>query len=179
MVLESLIFDRFRFNLLSGVFNSFAGGSGASGNHAYDTIKAMLVNPITTGALATNTVSVLADVTSLTGFVETTNESGTGYTSGGKALTGITVTQNTGSAYLNADDVAWTLSTFTAAGALLYSANTTIADTAKTSVSGSSTLAAQVSPVICYFEFPEAIRVANGTFTLQWNNSPAAIISLM
>lgn len=46
---------------------------------------------------------------------------GTGYTAGGKNLTGMTITANTnGTVYVNFDNAVWPASSFTARGALLY-----------------------------------------------------------
>lgn len=56
----------------------------------------------------------------------TTNEaSGTGYTAGGKSLTGYAASSGSGVAFLDWDDVVWTSSTITAAGALIYNATQT------------------------------------------------------
>lgn len=51
----------------------------------------------------------------------TTNEVvGTGYTAGGKVLTGVTVSKSGTTAYLDFDDVEWDPAAFTARGALIY-----------------------------------------------------------
>ena len=54
----------------------------------------------------------------------TTNEVvGTGYTAGGKVLTGVMVAQSGTTAYLDFDDVTWDPASFTARGALIYNTN--------------------------------------------------------
>jgi hypothetical protein len=45
---------------------------------------------------------------------------GTGYTAGGKTLTGVTLQQGDGVAYLSFDNVTWSPADFTARGALIY-----------------------------------------------------------
>ena len=45
---------------------------------------------------------------------------GTGYTAGGKTLTGVTVSQSGTTAYLDFADVTWDPAAFTARGALIY-----------------------------------------------------------
>lgn len=46
--------------------------------------------------------------------------SGTGYTAGGKVLTGVTISKSGTTAFLDFDDVVWDPAVFTARGALIY-----------------------------------------------------------
>lgn len=48
---------------------------------------------------------------------------GTGYTAGGKVLTGVTVNKSGTTAYLDFADVTWDPAAFTARGALIYNTN--------------------------------------------------------
>ena len=61
----------------------------------------------------------------LTTVYTTDNEvTGTGYTAGGEAVTGATISTDvqTGTVYVNFDNVAWPGANFTARGALIYNA---------------------------------------------------------
>jgi hypothetical protein len=78
------------------------------------------------GYLAEGTLKIAlytanADLSYSTTAYTTSNEVvGTGYTAGGKILTGVTVQQSGTTAYLNFDDVVWSPAAFTARGALIY-----------------------------------------------------------
>lgn len=68
-----------------------------------------------------------ANLNQSTTVYSTTNEvSGTGYTLGGKTLTGVTVSSSGTTAYVDFDDVIWNPASFTARCALIY--NSTKAD---------------------------------------------------
>ena len=57
------------------------------------------------------------------GFTTADEVVGTGYTSGGKTLTGVVITANPdGTVYVNFDNVVWPAATFTTRGALIYNA---------------------------------------------------------
>jgi predicted enzyme related to lactoylglutathione lyase len=87
---------------------------------------------------------------------QVTNEvSGTGYTAGGAALTGTSVTQdNTNDvAVFNADDVTWAASEVTAAGAVVYK------DTGNPST----------SPLVVFIDFGGDRTTYVTDFTIQWN----------
>jgi hypothetical protein len=80
--------------------------------------------------LATNTLYIalydgFATLGPNTTVYDPTNEVvGTGYTAGGKQLTGVTIgTSTNGVVYVNFDNVVWNPATFTTRGALIY--NTT------------------------------------------------------
>lgn len=63
-----------------------------------------------------------SDIGANTTVYSTTNEvTGTGYTAGGKQLTGVTIqTSSNGVVYVNFASPSWTGATFTARGALIY-----------------------------------------------------------
>lgn len=65
-----------------------------------------------------------ADLGADTLVYTTSNEVvGTGYTAGGKILTGVTVNKSGTTAYLDFADVTWDPAAFTARGALIYNTN--------------------------------------------------------
>jgi hypothetical protein len=78
--------------------------------------------------LATDTLKMalytaLSDIGPLTTAYTTTNEiTGTGYTAGGEAVTGATISTDTqtGTVYVDFADVSWPGANFTARGALIY-----------------------------------------------------------
>lgn len=89
-------------------------------------------------------------------FDDVTNEvTGTGYTAGGSSLANKAVTaDNTDNeGVFDADDVAWTTSTITARGAVIYK----------------STGTASTSALICYLDFGSDKISTAGTFTISWN----------
>lgn len=91
-----------------------------------------------------------------------TNEvTGTGYTAGGKTLTGVTVTYDTGTntLTLDADDVTWSSSTITARYAVFYD------DTATD------------DPLIAYWDLGQDEVSSSGNFTLTISGSGIATIT--
>ena len=65
-----------------------------------------------------------ADLGAATTIYTTTGEtSGTGYTAGGKTLTGVTVLTSGTTAYVDFADPSWDPAAFTARGALIYNAS--------------------------------------------------------
>jgi len=88
----------------------------------------------------------------------TTNELPTlgGYTQGGQALTGMSVTE-AATTYWDATDASWTSATFTAYHAVIYDATAT-------------------NSLVCSIDFGGAQTVTSGTFTIQWHVN--GIISL-
>lgn len=105
-------------------------------------------------ALVTSTYTPDQDVHDF--FDDVTNEVvGTGYTAGGASLANKAVTaDNTDNeGVFDADDVAWTTSTITARGAVIYK----------------STGTASTSPLICYLDFGSDKISTAGTFTISWN----------
>ena len=85
----------------------------------------------------------------------------TGYLSGGKTLTGVSLASTTnGDSILTWDaaNVSWTASTITgAAGAVIYNQSLSAATTAR--------------PLIAYIDFGGAFSTTSGTFEIQWNAS--------
>lgn len=71
-------------------------------------------------ALYTNSATLDADTTVYTAIGET---SGTGYSAGGQALTGVTVASANGVAYVNFASATWNPANFTCRGALIYNAS--------------------------------------------------------
>ena len=118
-----------------------------------DTIKVLLV-----GASYTFNKDTHRYKSDVTGEV-----TGTGYTAGGQALAGKTVTYNTGTdaTVLDANDVVWAASTITATGAVIYD-DTPATDATK--------------PLIGWVDFAGSLASVDGSFTIAWN--AAGIVSL-
>lgn len=114
--------------------------------------------------LDTDTINVMLVTSTYTPDQDTheyrddiTNEvSGTGYSAGGSALAGKTVTaDNTDNeGVFDANDVSWSTSTITARGAVLYKAR-----------GGASS----ADELICYLDFGSDKISTAGTFTIAWN----------
>jgi hypothetical protein len=137
----SFIYNAGKVALLSGAIQPLT-----------DTLKVALV-----------TASYAANKDSHDYFNDVTNEiSGTGYTAGGKALSGISVAQDNANdrAALQASTVTWTVGTFTARGAVLYKATGNPA----------------TSPLIAFMDFGANLSVAGQDFNLEWN--PHGVIYL-
>lgn len=84
---------------------------------------------LTTGVIKMALYTAEANLGPSTLVYTTSNEVvGTGYTAGGKTLTGVTVTISGTTAYVDFDDVEWNPAGFTARAALIY--NSSIGDTA-------------------------------------------------
>lgn len=89
-------------------------------------------------------------------FNDITNEvSGTGYTAGGKALAGAAVSQDNANdrAVFDANDLVWSVATFTARAAVLYK----------------STGSAATSPLIAFIDFGEDRSVSGEDFSIVWH----------
>lgn len=127
--MASGIYNKFKENLMNKLIDLES-----------DTIKV---------ALYDNSFSFLATETTY----DTTNElpTATGYTQGGKELTGKTVTNGI-SAKFDANDVEWTSSTFTAYFAVIY--DSTASDS-----------------LIACIDFGGAKIINGGTFTIKWDSS--------
>jgi hypothetical protein len=81
---------------------------------------------IVTDTLRMALYTAFADVGPTTAVYTATNEvSGTGYTAGGEIVTGATVSVDvqSGTVYVDFDDVSWPGASFTARGALIYNAS--------------------------------------------------------
>ena len=136
------------------VYNSFKKDSMVGGfNLSADTLKVVLV-----------TSSYTPNIDTHTKYSDITNEVvGVGYTTSGQTLAGVTVSADlTGDkAILDANDVTWTSSTITAAGAVIFK------------VSGAST----TSPLIGYVDFSGSKSSSNGDFIVQWNTNGILTLS--
>jgi hypothetical protein len=83
--------------------------------------KYVALNYLATGTLKIALYTAAADLNAATTAYTTAGEVvGTGYTAGGKTLTGVTVSQSGTTAYLDFSDVTWNPAVFTARGALIY-----------------------------------------------------------
>lgn len=95
-------------------------------------------------------------------FDDVTNETigSTGYTSGGNTLTSQTCTLSSTTLKFDANDPAWTTSTITARGAVVYK----------------STGVASTSPLICYIDFGADYASVGGTFAITF--ATAGIVNI-
>lgn len=86
--------------------------------------------------------------------------SGTGYTTGGKALTTIVLDRTGGKFLVTADDLAWTGSTLSdVQGLVVYCPSAT---------------SPVASPILAVYKFTETGFNASGTFTVPWLDTPSA-----
>lgn len=95
-----------------------------------------------------------------------TNEiSGPGYTAGGNVLASVTMNYNTATNKLVIDgaDVSWPTSTFTTRYAVVYD---------------SSPGSDSVNPLICYIDFGEDITVTAGVFSISWDATGIASVTV-
>jgi hypothetical protein len=138
--MAGLIFTSFKRRIADGTFDMDA-----------DTFKcALLTSSYTPDA----TDVVLADLD---------NEvSGTGYTTGGAALTDVTWTNSGTTAVLDADDPSWASATITARYAAIYK---------------SGTANSLVNPLVCLLDFGSDKGVTGGTFTVNFNSSGILVLS--
>ena len=142
----SYIFYNFSKNLLLGKF----------GNLTTATIKVCLLTDSAT--IDQDTWETYADIVNDGSEVAAQG----GYTTGGKALTNITVTKSSGNTVLDADDVTWANSTITAHYAVLYLDSGT----------------ANTSYLIGYVDFGSNKSSDNGDFTLVWSSNGILGISV-
>lgn len=112
-------------------------------------------------ALYTNTLTPNFD-SDPASYSSTNEVSGTGYTAGGVALTGSTLTAASGNLTYDATDVSWATSTIAnARGAIIY------AD------------ALTPKALICAVNFGADYSTTAGTFTVQWNASGIWVLDLV
>jgi len=115
----------------------------------------------TTANLEANTLKVAlfdntATLSSATTAYATANEvTGTGYTAGGEAMTGMAVTLDGSTAIFDADNVSWANATITAQAALIY--NNSLSNAA-----------------IAVLDFGGNKTSTNGTFEIQMPNANAS-----
>ncbi len=119
---------------------------------------------LTTGDLKMALYTALADLGPNTTVYTTTNEVvGTGYTAGGNMLTGMTIQAdaNTGTVYVNFDNLPWPGANFTARGGLIYSPS-----------QGNKSIA------VLDFGSDKRFTPANNTVTMPPNTATTALIRL-
>ena len=118
--------------------------------------------------LATDTLrmalyTALADIgPATTTYTGTTNEiTGTGYTAGGELVTGATISTDTqtGTVYVNFDNVSWPGANFTARGALIYNVTQ-----------------ANKSVAVLDFGSDKTFTSTNNTVTMPANTATTALI---
>lgn len=136
----NVLYNSFKAEVMKGTFNLHTAG---------DEIRAVLV-----------TSSYTPDQDTHTQYSHITNQvTGTGYTAGGKALTGQTVTQdNTADqGVFDADNVEWDSSSITARGLILYK---------YVDDDGSPD---DTSPLIGFWDFTTDQTSEDGMFEVQWH----------
>jgi len=115
MAITQAVCTSFKQELLQGIHN-FTSGSGGGTSTTTGTGNAFKV------ALYTSSASLDA---STTAYSATNEASGTGYSSGGAALTNVTPTTSSTTALTDFADVTWSSSSVTARGAVIYNSSTT------------------------------------------------------
>ena len=151
MAIASVLVNSFKAELLSGLHSFNASGDTPAGS-AFK--------------IALYTSSTTIDTTT-TAYGGPSNEvSGTGYSSGGNALTNTGVGTTTVTSFTDFSDTSWTSASFTARGCLIYNSST---------ITGLTTNAA-----VCGIDFGGDKTVSSGTFTIQFptNDSSSAIIRI-
>ena len=163
MAIASLLTDTFKEELLGGYHSFNASGDTPAGS----AFKIALYSSGSANLGTTTTQWVVASTPTAdpTNTYEVTT-TGSGYSSGGKALTNTGVAKSTVTSYTDFSDVSWTSASFTARGCLSYNSST---------ISGLTTDAA-----VCSIDFGGDKTVSSGTFTIQFptNDSSSAIIRI-
>ena len=163
MAIGSVLTNTFKEELLGGYHSFNASGDTPAGS----AFKIALYSATTANIGTTTTQWVVASTPSAdpTNTLEVTT-TGSGYTSGGNALTNTGVAKSTVTSYTDFSDTSWTSASFTARGCLLYNSST---------ISGLTTNAA-----VCSIDFGVDKTVSSGTFTIQFptNDSSSAIIRI-
>lgn len=135
--MASVVYNRFKQGILAGDYDL---------DNAAVEVKVALV-----------TSSYTPNIDTHEDYADITNEvaNGNGYTTGGVVLANKAVTKDTtdDEGVFDADNAAWTDSTITARGAVVY------VDTGTDST----------SILIAYFDFGEDKVSSSGTFTIAWN----------
>ena len=163
MAIASVLTDTFKEELLGGYHSFNASGDTPAGS----AFKIALYSSGSANLGTTTTQWVVASTPTAdpTNTYEVTT-TGSGYSSGGKALTNTGVAKSTVTSYTDFSDVSWTSASFTARGCLIYNSST---------ISGLTTDAA-----VCSIDFGGDKTVSSGTFTIQFptNASSSAIIRI-
>jgi hypothetical protein len=120
---------------------------------------------IITGTLKMSLYTSFASIGATTASYTTDNEvpTGNGYTTGGKQVTGATINTdvNTGTVYVNFNNVSWPGASFTARGALIYNVT-----------SGNK------SVLVLDFGADKSFNTVNNTVAMPVNSSTTALIRL-
>jgi|TARA_B100000678_G_scaffold226090_1_gene193849 hypothetical protein len=163
MAIGSVLTNTFKEELLQSGHNFNASGDTPAG----DAFKIALYSATTANIGTTTTVyTAPADGTAdPTNTLEVTS-TGSGYTTGGNALTNTGTDKSTVTAYTDFSDTSWTSASFTARGCMIY--NTDV-------LSGFTT-----NRSVCTIDFGGDKTVSSGTFTIQFptNDSSDAIIRI-
>ena len=155
MAISQAMCTSFKQELLQGIHN-FTSGSGGGTTTTTGSGNAFKV------ALYTSSASLGASTTAYSG----TNEaSGTGYSSGGAALTNVTPTTSSTTALTDFADVTWSSSSVTARGAVIYN---------------SSTAAGSANRAVLVLDFGSDKASSSGDFTITFPtaDSSSAIIRI-
>ena len=140
MAVTAHAYPQFMQRDLSGSAAVALGGSG-------DTLKVMLLSAYTYAS----THATLADV-----LAAGTEAAGSGYTAGGQALTGVTLSTAAGVTSLSCANPSWSAATITAAYAVFYDA-------------AGSTNATRYP--FCYWDFGGSVSSSANTYTLTVNSA--------
>ena len=151
MGITSSLVNTFKTELLKGL-------------HSFDTSGATPAGNVFKIALYTNSTTIDTTTTAYGGPSD--EVSGSGYSSGGNALTNTGVGTTTVTSFTDFSDTSWTSASFTARGCLIY--NTA-------SITGLT-----ANRAVCSITFGGDKTVSSGTFTIQFptNDSSSAIIRL-
>lgn len=106
-------------------------------------------------ALYTSAATLDSATTAYTTSGEVT---GVGYTAGGKTLTNISPTTSGTTAFVDFNDVTWTIATITARGALIYNSSSTN----------------YTNPAVCVLDFGMDKSSSSGDFTIQFPTADAS-----
>ena len=134
------------------------------GRHNFDTSGATPAGSVFKIALYTNSTTLDTTTTAYGGPSD--EVSGSGYSSGGNALTNTGVGTTTVTSFTDFSDTSWTSASFTARGCLIY--NTA-------SITGLT-----ANRAVCSITFGGDKTVSSGTFTIQFptNDSSSAILRI-
>jgi len=108
-------------------------------------------------ALYTNSASPTKSTTVYSATNEVSS-SGTGYTTGGNALTNVTPALSTDTAVCDFSDTSWTSATITARGAVIYNSDATPDN----------------NQTVCVLDFGGDKTCTSGTFTIQFPTADAS-----
>ncbi len=149
MAITQAICTSFKQEILQGIhnFTSGSGGGTTTTTGTGNTFKTALYTSSATMSAATTAYSATNEV------------SGTGYSSGGAALTNVTPTTSSTTALTDFADLTWSGSSITARGAMIYNSSTT---------GGSANRAVQV------LDFGTDKTSTSGDFTIQFPTADAS-----